>query len=306
MAHIKHKHVAYEYSMKFIVLIGAAVIQAVALNEFLIPNDIFSGGFNGIAQLMSWASNSIFHVSLSTGLFILLINIPIGAIGLWKIGPQFTVLSFLNSMLTSILTIVIPVSKVASNSLLASLFGGVLVGASIGLTFKFGFSTGGMDIVAMVVQKINGKSIGTIAMSINTVIVAVAGLNIGWNNAMYTIIGIYATSRVIDMIHTRHQKLTAFIVTDQADAVIAALHAELIRGITILPSQGAYSRQDSKTLMMVISRYELYQMEQIVKEVDNDAFINLVNTVTLAGNFWDEEAQNKIRKSAVAQVAENK
>lgn len=292
-----NKRVILEYFTKIIVLIGTAIIEAVALNEFLIPNNIFSGGFNGVAQLSSWATETLLHVNISTGIFILLLNIPIALIGWLKIGPQFTVFSFINSFLTSILTLIMPVSQVANNSLLASLFGGVLVGAGSGLTFKYGFSTGGMDIVAMVVQKTTGKSIGSITMSINMVIVAIAGLNIGWNNALYTIIGIYATSRVIDTIHTRHQKLTAFIVTDMADPVVRALHAELIRGITIIPSQGAYTRQESKTLMMVISRYELYQMEHIVKEIDHDAFINLVSTVNLSGNFWDEDAQMQMRKN---------
>lgn len=286
----------YEYGMKFIVLVVTAVIEAVALNEFLIPNNIFAGGFNGIAQLVSWILHASFGITISTGIFVLLFNIPIAIIGWIKIGPQFTVLSFLNSFLTSILIVIIPISKVANNSLLAALFGGLLVGAGTGLTFRYGFSTAGMDIVAMVVQKTTGKSIGTISMAINTVIVALAGLNIGWNNAMYTIIGIYASSRVIDTLHTRHQKLTAFIVTTQAESVIAALHADLIRGITVLPSQGAYTRQDSKTLMIVISRYELYEMEHIVKRVDGDAFINLVSTVNLSGNFWDEDAQQQIRK----------
>lgn len=116
---------------------------------------------------------------------------------------------------------------------------------------------------------------------------------------MYTIIGIYASSRIIDTLHTRHQRLTAFIVTTHADEVVAALHADLIRGITILNSQGAYTRQDSKTLMIVISRYELYEMEHIVKNTDSDAFINLVSTVDLSGNFWDEDAQQQIRKQTV-------
>lgn len=292
------KREVYEYGTKFIVLVVTAIIEAVALNKFLIPNNIFSGGVNGIAQLISWVLNQSFSISVSTGIFVLLFNIPIAIIGWLKIGPQFTVLSFLNSFLTSILIVVIPISKVANNSLLAALFGGLLVGAGTGLTFRYGFSTAGMDIIAMVVQKTTGKSIGTISMTINTVIVAIAGLNIGWNNAMYTIIGIYATSRLIDTLHTRHQKLTAFIVTTKAEAVIAALHADLIRGITILPSQGAYTRQDSKTLMIVISRYELYEMEHIVKNVDGEAFINLVNTVNLSGNFWDEDAQQQIKKES--------
>lgn len=289
----------YEYGMKALVLVFTGIIEAVALNQFLTPNNIFAGGFTGVSQLLSWVLHTSFGVTVSAGVFVLLFNIPIAIIGWLKIGPQFTVLSFINSFLTSFLIVVLPVTRLTTNPLLASLFGGLLVGAGTGLTFRYGFSTAGMDIVAMVVQKTTGKSIGTISMTINSVIVAIAGLNIGWTNAMYTIIGIYASSRIIDTLHTRHQRLTAFIVTTHADEVVAALHADLIRGITILNSQGAYTRQDSKTLMIVISRYELYEMEHIVKNTDSDAFINLVNTVDLSGNFWDEDAQQQIRKQTV-------
>lgn len=288
-----------ENSVKVIVLIVTAFFQAIAINEFLVPNNIFTGGMSGVAQLVTWVLNSTFQTSFQTGIFILLFNIPIAIIGWLKIGGKFTIWSFINIFTASILTLVMPVANIAHNTLLASLFSGIFLGAASGLTLKMGFSTGGMDIVAMVLQKTTGKSVGTIAMAINMVIVVIAGFNIGWNNAMYTIIGIYATTRVIDALYTRHQKLTAFIVTDQPDAVIAALQKELIRGITVIPSQGAFSRQASSTLMMVLSKYELYSMETAVKAVDDDAFINLVNTVNLYGNFWDEDLQNKAKKGLI-------
>lgn len=133
-------------------------------------------------------------------------------------------------------------------------------------------------------------------MVINLIIVLIAGTLVGWENAMYTIISLYGMSRVVDAIHTRHQKLTAFIVTTKTDEVVAALNNSLIRGVTIMPAEGAYKRRPGAVLMVVISRYELYDLEHVVKTVDPDCFVNLVSTVDIEGNFYDETEQLKVKQ----------
>ncbi|WP_438360618.1 YitT family protein [Levilactobacillus namurensis] len=281
---------------QILVLIGSAVISAIALNEFLIPGKIFSAGINGISQILAMLLQMV-GLHVNTGWFILLFNVPIGLLGWFKVGRGFTFYSILVAIFTSILTIVIPVEFVAHNTLLAALFGGILTGIGVAYPLKYGFSTGGMDIVAVVLEKTTGRTIGTLMLMINLGIVLIAGGLFGWESALYTIISIYAMSRVVDSIHTRHQKLTAFIVTQQRDAVIEALSSTLIRGITIMPAVGAYRRQDSAVLMVVISRYELYTLEHAVKETDPHAFVNLVNTIDIEGNFYNETEQLKIRQT---------
>lgn len=279
------------------VLIGSAVISAVALNEFLIPGKIFSAGINGISQIIAMLLQMV-GIHVSTGWFILLFNVPIGLLGWFKVGRGFTFYSIIVAVLTSILAIVIPVTSVAHNALLAALFGGILTGIGVAYPLKYGFSTGGMDIVAVVLEKTTGRTIGTLMLMINLGIVLIAGVLFGWESALYTIISIYAMSRVVDSIHTRHQKLTAFIVTQHQDDVITALNATLIRGITIMPAVGAYRREDSAVLMVVISRYELYTLEHAVKETDPQAFVNLVNTIDIEGNFYNETEQLKARQAS--------
>ena len=147
----------------------------------------------------------------------------------------------------------------------------------------------------MVVQKRTGKSIGVLMNGINFVVVIVAGAFIGWQNALFTLIGIYATGRAVDALYTGYQKLTALIVTSNGDEVVEALHRDLIRGITILPSKGAYTKRDSMTLMMVLSRYELVEMQEIVHRADPKAFINLLSTVSVSGEFFDADRQLQMR-----------
>ncbi|USS91945.1 YitT family protein [Fructobacillus americanaquae] len=281
-------------SAVFVISVG---LQVFGLNYFLIPNSIFSVGINGISQLLSLLVFDAWHLRIPTGLFFLIFNIPIGVMG-WKlIGGKFTILSFINAMVVALALIFVPVHPFTTQPLLASLFGGLLVGASVGVALRYGFSTGGFDIISMVVQKRTGKSIGAFNNAVNFVIVLIAGSFIGWQNALYTLIGIYATGRVIDAIYTGYQKLTALIVTSRGPEVIDALHRDLIRGITILPSEGAYTKRESTTLMMVLSRFELFEMQETVRQVDPKAFINFLSTVSVAGEFWDADRQLQMKKS---------
>ncbi|MDI6552475.1 YitT family protein [Leuconostoc falkenbergense] len=280
-----------------VVFIASSIIQVISLNAFLIPNNIFSSGFNGISQLLSLFAQHTFHMNVQTGTFMMVFNVPIGIVG-WKlIGGKFTILSFLNAIFVSIIQILAPTKALTTDPMLAALFGGLLLGVAIGLAMRYGFSTGGMDIVAMVVQKRTGKSVGALMNIINCVVVIVAGFFIGWQNALFTLIGIYATGRVVDTLYTGYQKLTAMIVTGKGDDVVEALHKDLIRGITILPSKGAYTKRESTTLMMVISRYELFEMQEIVHRADPKAFVNLLNTVNVSGEFLDSDRQLQMKKA---------
>ncbi len=122
-------------------------------------------------------------------------------------------------------------------------------------------------------------------MAINGLIIVFAGLINEPENALYTLLALYVTTRVIDGIHTRHEKVTAMIVTTEADALQQSIHDTMVRGITILPVKGAYTKEDKHMLYLVITRYELYDLERIIKEVDPNAFTNIVETAGIFGFF---------------------
>jgi len=103
--------------------------------------------------------------------------------------------------------------------------------------------------------------------------------------ALYTLINLYVTSRFIDAIHTSHIKVTAFIVTTKGDQLRKEIHSKLVRGITAINAKGAFTNQDKQILMMVLSRYELYDLSRIIKSVDEKAFTNVVQTVDVFGEF---------------------
>ena len=276
---------------KLFIIIVTGITGSIGLNFFLNPGKIMSAGLNGLSQIIVAFAEQTFQIHLSMGLFILLLNIPVFIAGFIRLGGAATFFSFLNVIVLSLFTMILPEGYVTNNLLLNALVGGVLIGIGAGLSLKFGFTTGGMDILSLIFSKITGKTVGSYMMILNGIIVLLAGLLFSWESALYTIISIYAMSRVVDTIHTSHQKVTAYITTRYADEVGKNISAHVFRGMTLFPSIGGFSGMNSQTIMIVITRYELYDLEQAVLEVDQNAFINIVPTQSIVGRFASDDEQ---------------
>ncbi|UZJ77420.1 YitT family protein [Fictibacillus sp. KU28468] len=269
---------------KIIVIILGAALNAAALNLFLIPAKVYASGFTGVAQLVS---SLLIHspVPISTGMLLFALNIPVAILGWMKVGKSFTIYSFFCVFMMSFFLEIIPVVEISKDILLNAVFGGVIAAVGVGFTLKYGASTGGLDIVAMILSRKHNRPIGTYFLILNGCIILAAGLLFGWEKALYTLVTLYVSTRVIDAIHTRHEKLTAMIVTRKGSELKEAIHSRLVRGITIVPAKGAFSNETKEMLVIVVTRYELYDLENIIKEVDPSAFTNIVNTTGVFGLF---------------------
>ncbi|WP_100330570.1 YitT family protein [Bacillus xiapuensis] len=278
----------YMQIKKAIIVIIGAFLSAAAMNLFLIPANVYASGFTGLAQLISTIVSTYTPLQLSTGLLLVLLNIPVIILGWRKVGKSFTVYSFLSVMITSFFLTIIPVKPLSEDILLNAVFGGVIAAVGIGLTLKWGASTGGLDIIAMILSRMKDRPIGNYFFIMNSVIILTAGQLFGWEKALYTLVALYATTRVVDAVHTRHTKLTAMIITSKTEELKNAIYEKLERGITVLPAKGAFSGQQREMLMVVITRYELFNLERILKEVDPSAFTNVVETTRIYGFFRRE------------------
>lgn len=274
----------FEAKRIVIVIIGA-VFNAVALNLFLIGANVYASGFTGVAQLLSSIFQDFFNIGISTGIILFILNIPVAVLGWYKVGKGFTIYSFISVAFTTVFLELIPVLNLSEDIILNAVFGGVIAGIGVGITLKWGASTGGLDIVAMVLSRMKDKPIGNYFLVLNSLIIVFAGILYEPENSLYTLLTLYVTTRVIDALHTRHEKVTAMIVTKKADALQQAIHNKMVRGITILPARGAYTKQDKNMLVLVITRYELYDLEVIVNDVDPEAFTNIVQTTGIFGFF---------------------
>ena len=273
---------------RILVVIFGSLLVAISLNFFLINANVYASGFAGAAQLVSSVLSDFAGIEIGTGILLLLFNIPVIILGWYKVGKGFTIYSIVSVIFTTIFLELLPVITVSDDIILNAVFGGVIAGVGVGMSLKLGASTGGMDIVAMVLSRLQDKPIGTYFLLLNGVIIVLAGIVYKPENALYTMLALYVTTAVIDTIHTRHEKVTAMIVTRKADELQYAIHQKMVRGITILPAKGAYSKEDQNMLYLVITRYELYDLEKIINETDPNAFTNIVQTVGIFGFFRRE------------------
>jgi uncharacterized membrane-anchored protein YitT (DUF2179 family) len=261
-----------------IILVGALLV-AVGFNMFLIPHQLLSGGVSGIAMIIGYFTN------YNIGFLYLLFNMPLMIWGLVSIGRRFIMISVASVVLTTWLMQIIPTSYVAQDSMLGAVFGGVLIGIGSGITLRIGGSSGGFDIVGLILTRKYDFPLGTILSSMNgIVIVALGYFKNNWDLALFSMLAIFISGKTVDMIHIRHVKVTAFIVTKHKDAIINKL-LMIPRGVTLIKTEGAYTKQQHDMLMTVTTRYELVELKRIIKEIDPKAFVNIVETVGVVGEF---------------------
>ncbi len=260
------------------IIVGSVVI-ALAYNFLLIPHNILSGGVSGIAMMLGIIT------PFDTGVLNFLLNLPLLILGVWKLGKQFITYTIISVIALSVSLTLIPVEQFTHDAILSGVFGGVIAGVGVGIIFKASGSSGGFDIVAMLMAKRSNFPVGTIISALNAVVVVISGFIFGWDAALNTLVSIYATGKVIDLIHTNHIKLTVTIITAKGDEVKDALLASLYRGLTISEGKGGYTGERRDIVMIVITRYQLNEVKSIAKHIDPHAFINITQTVEVAGNF---------------------
>ncbi|KWX71515.1 YitT family protein [Paenibacillus jilunlii] len=252
---------------------------ACGFNLFLIPHRLLSGGVSGLAMLVGYFTP--FNISL----LYLLFNVPLLVAGWFQLGRRFIVMSILSVGATTWLMALIPTATVASDMLLASVFGGVLVGVGAGVSFRVGGSSGGFDILGSIITRHRDFPIGNVLVGMNAlVILAAAYFDNNWNLALASMVSIYVSGRVVDLIHISHIKVTVYIVTTRTDELLKQLLV-LQRGVTKIKTEGAYSHVERDMLMTVTTRYELAELKRIIKNSDPQAFVNIVETVGVMGSF---------------------
>lgn len=267
-----------------IVSLGS-IIYVIGLQWFIVPAGIYTGGFAGLGQLFSTIFERYLGIEVPFNIIWLVLNLPVFYIGFKHVGKRFTLYSMVSVLLGFVVLAVVPIIEISDDILVNVIFGGVISGYGVGLTLKVGASTGGMDIVSQYLAHKYDGSFGKYSFSLNLVIITVAGFLGGWEIALYTIINLYISMQVINMIHTRHKKVTLMIITDKSETLVKELHQRLVRGITLIPAKGAYSKQSKEILLMVITSYELFTVLEVVKATDENAFVNVIKSESVIGNF---------------------
>ena len=282
----KHRKKMRFFIKKYLFLFLGSIITAIGLEIFLVPNNVIDGGIVGISIMASALTGQ------PLGLFLVLLNIPFLYLGYKQIGKTFAFATSFSIISLSIWTSYFhPVAEITHDLFLAAIFGGIITGLGVGIIIRNGGSLDGPEIVAIIMDKRSGFSVGAIVMFMNLFILSSAGLIFGWDRAMYSLVAYFIIAKVIDIvIKGLDESNGVMIITSNPDEIAEALMARLGRGVTILHGEGGYTGDPKKVLYCVVTRLEVDKLKAIVTEKDESAFVTINQVHDIMGGRFKKKA----------------
>lgn len=271
------------------VIIGS-VLFAYAINVFIVPNNLYTGGVLGIAQLIRSIIIDVFKFNITydfSGILYYIINVPLFFIAYKYISKQFFIRTVFAVTLQSFLLSVIPTEPLLDDMIVNIMVGGILGGAGIGIVLSSGASTGGSDIIGLAIAKIhNDFSVGKLGMILNGIIYVIAGIMYGVEIMIYSIIYSVCESLMIDKMHEQNICSTAFIFCKKNPKKINNfIKEDLGRDFTYWDAKGGYDDSRTYIIYTALTKYELLRLERYMKTYDDHAFMVKSEGVGIKGEF---------------------
>jgi len=250
------------------VLLGTAVVAA-SFNMFLIPNRIAAGGISGLGIIL------FFLLQIPVGLTILFLNLPLFFVAARLFGFRFIVRGLFGAVALSLMVeLFAPLPTVTNDLLLASIYGGITMGIGIALVFRARGSTGGTVLAAQVLNKLFGFTMGQSLLGVDFLVVAFAGIVFNLELAMYALISLFVTSRVIDLVQEGiSNSKAALVISDKSELIVEKVLRDLDRGATIFTGKGAFTGMPKEMVLTVVTQSEVPRLKAIVHETDDKAFV---------------------------------
>lgn len=266
-----------------IIFIGC-IIASLGVNIFLSHAKLLSGGATGIALLFQYTLN------IPTGLTVLLVNIPLLLISYKKLNKSFTIYTTIGMLCLSLaLVITKPLSSYVPmgglDTLIYCIYGGALCGIGYGLVFLKNGSTGGTDIITMLIRKkYSNFNIGSLSFSINIIIILIGAYLFGLPQALYTFISLFIQNIVLDRVLLGfNSKKLLLILTKKEEDIINYVLKDLHRGITSLVAEGEYTHDRKKMLYCIVTSRQMVTLKNAVLNIDPSAFITVVDISEVRG-----------------------
>ncbi|GIP00056.1 membrane protein [Paenibacillus lautus] len=260
------------------IIIGS-FIMALSFNLFFLPNHIASGGVSGLSVLaQAW-------LGIEPAFTQWALNIPLFVLGFWLLGRDYGIRSLLGSVILPLFVFLTKDWPIpTSNPLLASIYGGIGVGIGMGLVYRGRGSTGGLTIVAQLLQKYSGLSFSLCVVLLDAIVISSAALVLSLEQALYALIGLYVTGKVIDAIELGFSfTKVAYIISDHTEPITKAILEDLDRGLTKLTAEGGYTGEHRTVLMVVVGQSEIPRLKTVVQSVDPNAFVIISNAHEVLG-----------------------
>ncbi|KAA9026109.1 YitT family protein [Niallia endozanthoxylica] len=271
------------------ILLGSC-IYSFGIVHFNMQNNLAEGGFTGITLLLYF----LFHWDPSY--VNLILNIPLFFIG-WKIlGRNSLIYTIIGTVAVSVFLWIFQRYQInmplKEDMTLAALFAGVSIGVGLGIIFRFGGTTGGVDIIARLVYKYIGWSMGKTMFIFDAVVITLSLIfYLDYHEAMYTLVLVFISARVIDFMQEgAYSARGAMIISENNDEIASKILQEMGRGVTVLKGYGSYTKQDREVLYCVVAKNEIVRLKSVIMEVDPHAFVSvsIVHDVIGEGFTLDE------------------
>ena len=277
-----------KYAEKFSASLFYGLMSAIAVNFFFEPGHVYSSGVTGLSQVLSAISGRYLGFTIPVAVAFYAINLPLLVLAWYKIGHKFTVFTFITVTMSSLFIQLIPQVTLTTDPLINAIFGGLVMGTGIGYGLKSRISSGGTDVISLTIRKMTGRSVGSISLLVNGIIMLFAGLLFGWQYALYSMVTIFVSSRVTDALFTRQKKMQALIVTARPERVIQMIHKKLHRGVTCInDAEGTYAHEKKAVLLAIITREEYSDFKHFMAKADPSAFVSIAEDVHVMGRFVD-------------------
>ncbi len=276
-----------EAGLRMLVIMVYSVIVALNFKSFVQAGDLFPGGFTGLTRLLQRCAQEYWKITLPFAPLNLLFNAIPAAVSLKLIGKRFTMYSCLAIVFSSFFTDMIPAVPVTEDILLICVFGGLVNGFAISLCLQVRITSGGTDFIAIALAERKNINAWNYIFCGNVVMLMVAGALFGWDRALYSIIFQFTSTQVVRMMDPDGRRMTLFIVTgrEKAGGVCAQIQ-DTRHTATLIEGVGLYNGEPCVMIYSVVGSNQLRRLTRKVKQADPHAFVNVIRTEKLMGNFY--------------------
>ena len=284
-------------SKNFIFLTIAGIINAVGVTMFLAPVNLYDSGVSGTSILLSQLTPDC----LSLSVFLLLLNIPLFVFGWKKQGIKFTIYAiysvFIYSISAFLIEEVLPVdvsfaSPLAGQDLLlCAIFRGLISGIGSGMAIRYGGAMDGIEVMAIIFAKKIGMTVGTFVMTYNVLLYIICGITLNsWILPLYSIVAYAVALKTVDfLVEGFDRSKAAMIITGEADKICKVLSDEFKCGITVIEGKGFYSNSDKQIIYIVLNRFQIPKLKDLVHEVDHKAYITITEIADVFLNNQEKD-----------------
>ena len=270
--------------------IFGSILFCIAINFFVVPNHLYTGGVLGLSQLIRSITMDVFHLNTSfdfSGTIYYIINIPLFILAYKKIGKTFFYRTLFAVTLQALLLSLIPIKLLVDDTLTNVIVGGILGGIGVGMILSSGASTGGTDIVGLALaKKDNHFSVGKVGLLINLIIYSIAGIKYGLPIMIYSIIYSAVDNLMVDKLHEQNICSTAFIFCKENPKIINDyIKNELNRDFTYWDAKGGYDDSRTYIIYTALTKYELIKLERNMKNFNIQTFMIKSEGIGIKGEF---------------------